>query len=397
MLCIGRKLSSLLIVVGASLLLVLSFGYGVGVGARHWPPYSAIKKASDFVQGGASDASRIAEAAARIAALAGSHAEASMPAQAQFAREFVFYHSIHQIDSEHARYAWDVSTVLDMLYRHYLTGRDPPHLSCGPRAIALKAVLDAMGTESRLVHVFTSDYDEIRSHTLLEAYDVDSARWVIEDPGYDVSYVDTATGEPVPLLGLVLGNAQSVVPVSRRGRGWKSNDVDCLLAHYFQAAKYDSSDAAVDVIFVNTDRFSVTKRFPANDNMTFAEFSRKNYRRPVFVLSDAGRLPLPGSLLLGALHNGAKAQGVPSFTVTGSTMPEKLSGRQRLFPQSPHSPTPALSRTRSHLSLPIAWTREMRDGSYFPVTVAARERLLTATAASLRHGISQPKKTPLTR
>jgi hypothetical protein len=279
--------SRVLLVGGGLLLLALSFGYGVGVGVYHWPPFSAIQRFKASVQRVAPGESPIAEAAAEIASLTRSQAGPSKSAQARFAREFVFSNSLHRIDSEHERYAWDTRAVLVMLHDHFLTRQNPPHLSCGPRAFALKAVLDALGIESRLVHTFTGDYEEIRSHSFLEVYDEDSARWVIEDPGNDVTYVDTATGEPVSLMRLVLGGVQSVVPVSRRGRGWELNEIDYLQAHYFQAAKYDSADEGPDVVVVNTDRLSVTTRFPANDNMTFVEFSRKNYQRPVFLLNNA--------------------------------------------------------------------------------------------------------------
>jgi hypothetical protein len=99
--------------------------------------------------------------------------------------------------------------------------------------------------------------------------------------------VDAATDEPVSLVRAVLGGVQSVVPVSRRGRGWELNEIDYLQAHYFQAAKYDSADGIPDIIVINTDRFPVTKRFPANGHTTFAEFSRKMYRNPVFFLNNA--------------------------------------------------------------------------------------------------------------
>ena len=287
MFCLGRISSRVFAFGGVALLLVLAFGYGVGVGVYHWPPFSAMKAIKASVLDAASREPRIVEAAEDIASLARKQAGPSKAAQARFAREFVFSHSLHQLDSEHARYAWDTRAVLAMLHEHYLTRQNPPHLSCGPRALALKAVLDAMGIESRLVHVFTGDYDEVRSHTFLEVFDEDSARWVIHDPDNDVSYVDAGTGEPVSLMRLVFGDLRSVVPVSQRGRGWELNEIGDLQSHYFQAAKYDSSDGTSDLVVVNTDRFSVAKRFPANDDMTFVEFSQKNYRRPVFLLNNA--------------------------------------------------------------------------------------------------------------
>jgi hypothetical protein len=266
-------------------LLVLAFGYGVGV--YHWPPFSVMRKLKASVQGAAPDKSQVAQAAVEVASLVRSQAGDSKHAQVRFAREFVFSNSLHRVDSEHQRYAWDTDAVLVMLLDHSRTLQNPPHLSCGPRALALKAVLDAMEIQSRRVHVFSGDYEEVRSHTFLGVYDEGLARWVIEDPDNDVTLVDAATDEPVSLLRAVLGDVQSVVPVSRRGCGWELNKIGCLQAHFFQAAKYDSAGGTADIIVINTDRFPVAKRFPANGSMTFAEFSRKMYRNPVFFLNNA--------------------------------------------------------------------------------------------------------------
>jgi hypothetical protein len=271
---------------------LLSFAYGVGVGIRHWPPYALLKRILAPNQQARFEESQCAEAAAPVALLIRDGAGPSKPEQARLAREFVYDHSVHGIDDQHAQYAWDTPRVLRMLHQHYLTREKPPHLSCGPRALALQAILDALSIENRVVHTYSGDYEEIRSHTFVEVFDEKAGRWVIHDPGYDVTYVDPRTDRQVSLLRLVVDDPRSALPVSRRGRGWEVNEIDHLRDHYFQVAKYDARAGDSDILVVNGSRFHEAKRFPANDGMTLREFSKKLYRRPVFLPVDTvSRLP----------------------------------------------------------------------------------------------------------
>jgi len=276
---------------GAAILTVLAFAYGLGVGARHWPPFALLKWIQGSIHQAPPSESRAAEAAAGIARVVRERAGPSQSEQAQFAREFVYDHSVHKIDEEHARCAWDTAQVLQRLHDHCLTNRDPPHLSCGPRALALQAVLDALAIENRVVHTFSGDYDGVRSHSFVEVFDDRSGRWVIHDPDYDVSYVEAESGQPVPLLRMVLGGIETVLPLSRRGRGWELNKVECLRDHFFQVAKYDLRPDDSPVLVVNVDRFPVGKRFPANDGVTFEEFAKSRYRHAVFLSVNA--VPCP--------------------------------------------------------------------------------------------------------
>ncbi len=288
---IGKKWSRLVTAIGLAILVLLAFAYGVGVGVRHWPPFAQLKRMKALTRQTA--LSRLAEAAAPIALLARSQAGSSKSEQARFARQFVYDHSIHRIDEEHQRYALNTPVVLRMLRDHYRTGRAPPHLSCGPRALALAAILDALSIENRIVDVFSGDYEDVRSHTFVEVFDEQSRRWAIQDPDFDVTYEDRRTGQPVCLMRLILGDLESAIPVSRRGRGWEINQVDHLKKHYFQAARYDTRADDCNILVVNTDRFPLAKRFPLNDNMTFQEFSEKNHRRPVFLLNNTLSVAYP--------------------------------------------------------------------------------------------------------
>jgi hypothetical protein len=272
---------------GVVLLVFLSFAYGVGVGACHWPPFSLLKGIRTSTRVASWDKFAGGDAvAAEIAAIARSESGTSKARQAEFVRQFVYRNSVHQIDEEFRRYAWDRPRVLQMLSEHHRTQRSPPHLSCGSRAIAMRTILAALGIESRLVQTFSDDYEEVRSHTFLEVYDDETARWVVHDPDYDVTYVDALSNQPVSLIRLILGDLASVAPVSARGRGWELNKAGLLKKRFFEAARYEGREGTSDILVVNSDRFSITKRFPGNGQMTFLEFSEQHYRRPTVLLNN---------------------------------------------------------------------------------------------------------------
>jgi hypothetical protein len=281
----GGRLSRIVGTSSVAVLATLCFVYGLGLGIYHWRSFH-LWKGTGSPEPDATAANRGKDEAAAVGLLVEQKAGSSRMEQARCARQFVFANSLHRTDDEHKSYAWDTPVVLRMLENHYRTRQHPPHLSCGPRSLALKAVLDALAIESRVVQVFSDDYDDVKSHTFLEVHDDQAKRWVIHDPDYDITYVDTRTGQPVPLMRLILGDLQSVVPESGRGRGWELNGTSHLKTHYFEAARYRCSQNDSDIIMVNADRFSMQKRFPGNGQITFAEFSAKNYLRPAFLVAN---------------------------------------------------------------------------------------------------------------
>jgi len=117
-----------------------------------------------------------------------------------FIRNWVNTNSVHLIDDEHDSYAFDVAQVLNRLNAH-ATGKGPkPHLSCGPRAYVMKAILDSIKIQSRIIDLFgltelSNDQLKVSPHTLIEVFDSDSQKWTLQDPDFNVAYANAKTGE----------------------------------------------------------------------------------------------------------------------------------------------------------------------------------------------------------
>ena len=206
-----------------------------------------------------------------------------------FIRNFVYENSINLIDDEHDKYALNTQKVLNMLYNFYKTGNNPPHLSCGPRALAMKAILDNLSIENRIVNIFCDDFDSIQSHTLLEVFISDENRWEVQDPGYNIFFMDSNSLERLSSANLLFGSMKNVIVCSNnKSSGWeKLYDFENVNKNnYFEAVMYDNSkENKKSVILVNTNRFSVSKIFEKNGGMNFIQYANKHYGKPVFVLN----------------------------------------------------------------------------------------------------------------
>ena len=115
-------------------------------------------------------------------------------------RNWVNSNSIHLIDDEHDSYAFHVPTAVRKAHHFWLSGKDRPHLSCGPRSYVMKEILNRLDIQSRVIDLFFIDENCVPdSHTLLEVFDCDTQRWHLEDPDFNVRYIDKISGEPISL------------------------------------------------------------------------------------------------------------------------------------------------------------------------------------------------------
>jgi hypothetical protein len=213
-----------------------------------------------------------------------SQAFSSASEQMDFVREWVFGNSVHSVDEEHAEYAFDTAKVLSMLWKTHRTGAGHAHLSCGPRAHAMKAILDESAIPSRRVVVFSGDYPEVTSHTFLEVLNAETGTWELQDPDYNVCYEDRSTGARLPTARLVFVDLDPVTPTSMRASGWEDTGVEHLKEHFFEALLYaDHLGEDTKLLFVNTTRFDTDKVFEGNEGVTFYEFAATHYWNPLIV------------------------------------------------------------------------------------------------------------------
>jgi hypothetical protein len=203
--------------------------------------------------------------------------------RADFVRDWVHRNSVHQIDADHDRYAFDTRRVLSMVWSTYRDGAEPAHLSCGPRALLMRRILEELGIESRVTMVFTDDFSEVMSHTFLGVYDRDSKRWEIQDPDFNVYYESAATGLRASTLELVFGDLDDFVPRTPEKAGWSQTGLDRIRPWFEAMMLVNHSQGGKSVVLVNRERFDTRRRFAGNGGVDFVEFAMKHYARPVLV------------------------------------------------------------------------------------------------------------------
>lgn len=204
-----------------------------------------------------------------------------------FVRKWVYENSIHRIDAQHREYAFNTPRVISMLWNTHISKQDYAHLSCGPRAMAMKRILDSLGVKSRVISVFTDNNPQVNSHTFLEVLNTETERWELQDPDFNIYYIDTESKKRIATSRLIWGDLDNVTPISTNKKGWKDNNVQHLKQDYFEAMIYmnhlRTEKTEKSVILLNTDRFNAAKVFEKNNNMTFYEFADRHYGKPIFV------------------------------------------------------------------------------------------------------------------
>jgi hypothetical protein len=171
-----------------------------------------------------------------------------------------------------------------MLWKTHDAKADPVNLTCGPRAFAMQTILEGLKIRSRIVMIFTDNFDYCASHTFLEVFNPDTASWEIQDPDYNIYYVEQKTGKRSATLSLIFGDVHSFIPMSGKGTGWKLNQVEQLKENYFETIMYGNPLTAVNpVILFNADKYNIRKKFKGNDGMTFREFANKYYNSPILI------------------------------------------------------------------------------------------------------------------
>jgi len=199
--------------------------------------------------------------------------------------EFVHNNSVHLIDEEHRKYAFDIPVVINKLLLAY-EGDDSekPHLSCGPRSYAMREILTRFGIFSRLVQVFSDDYQEVKGHRLLEVFNPETESWEAWDPDYRVTYVDPDSKRRLDIMKIVFGDREKVVPQDGAIMGWEETKTALLREHYFEAALFESSNngMANTIVIINRHEFNLGKTF--SDGLTLKEWMFKHYLHPRFII-----------------------------------------------------------------------------------------------------------------
>jgi len=198
-------------------------------------------------------------------------------------RIFVHSNTVH-IDAGNKYAAFNTPYALSRMLQTYKSNQKPLHLTCGSRAFAMKAILDYMGIDSRSVNIYTDEEKRLRAHSFLEVENPDTKRWEIQDPEFNVYYVDSKTKERLSSIHMLFYEKERVIPVSKDGlAGWDVNNVQKIYKK-FKAVVYDTKNLDnKSIVIIRRERFDISRRFPENNNENFIEFANHNFGNPLFL------------------------------------------------------------------------------------------------------------------
>jgi len=232
-------------------------------------------------------AAPVSSAALAIGARLRASAGPSRVNQADAARRFVHDHSLHRIDAGHAR-AFDTPWVLERLLERADGAREPPHLSCGPRAFALRDVLRALEIPVRLVSVISDEEADLPTHTFVEVQGEDGS-WHVQDPDYDVVYGDRELGGRLSARALLFGGLERVEPRSSTAHGWAATRTAVLRDRYFEAVLYDRRPSYErSILLVNAARFELDRPLAGQAGRTARSLLAERYDSPLILVDAAG-------------------------------------------------------------------------------------------------------------
>ena len=178
-------------------------------------------------------------------------------------RQFVHQSSIHRIDDELYTYIYDSDRILEMLEASYLEKQPPPGLECWTRSNAMIRLAYSAGVRTRQVIVYRP-IDGYLSHTLLEVYNPATDAWEMQDPEYNMFYIDTEQTRRASITDLVTNSYDAFMPCSDENTcGWDISSQEHhdpkVLYEYFGLATYPDGETAI--VLVNDDRFPFSETF----------------------------------------------------------------------------------------------------------------------------------------
>jgi len=173
-----------------------------------------------------------------------------------------------------------------------------PHLTCGPRAKCMQYILSLLNIKSYLVQIYSDNGSSFLSHTFLNAYNQDTSRFEVQDPDYNLFYVDIKSKKRLQVQDLIFSDLSSVDPVFDNDKklvtGWNNSNI-ILKEQYFEAVMmWDAFVNGSSLLIINQDRFDpFVKKFDTNvlikeRDVNFLEWTdiiyRQNWGRNFFIL-----------------------------------------------------------------------------------------------------------------
>ena len=176
-------------------------------------------------------------------------------------------------------YDADYADAIALMFE-YSQGRsdDRPHLLCDGRSTAMLTILAELGIESRLVFLYSPVPGYVAQHTVLEVFNPELQRWHVHDLAWDFYYVDLKSRERVSAERILFGSHENLAGCPIAG-GPCSAQVMQESIGYFDALRYGWTYE----LWVNPDRFPISRRFEGQDGQNIAEFISDGHPQKVTI------------------------------------------------------------------------------------------------------------------
>jgi hypothetical protein len=140
-------------------------------------------------------------------------------------RRFIHSNSRHGDDAEFRELLGKKDRIAEEVIAFARGQRSEPiHLLCGARANLMSAVLEKLGYQTRIIALFDTDDEELRSHTFLEVRDPETGKWETQDPDFDLYWTSKQSGLRVSLAEAA-DELSKIEPCHRADLcGWTAND-----------------------------------------------------------------------------------------------------------------------------------------------------------------------------
>ena len=108
---------------------------------------------------------------------------------------------------------------------------------CGARAWLMHDLLEQMGYDAMVVHIF--DAETPMSHTFVQVLNPKTGKWETQDPDLNMYWIEVKTGARIAVTDYAPDNLDAAKPCSILGCGWEVVGAANKLKGLFDRVKMD--------------------------------------------------------------------------------------------------------------------------------------------------------------
>jgi hypothetical protein len=133
-------------------------------------------------------------------------------------RHFIRAHSVHRNNDESNSIREKRAFAQEML-KHVTGARtDPVPMICGARARLMHDLLEEIGYDAKVVHIF--DADSPASHTFVGVLNPQTGKWETQDPDKNLYWREVESGTRISVEDYAPNHLDQIEPCNTEGCGW---------------------------------------------------------------------------------------------------------------------------------------------------------------------------------